>query len=63
MISLVDLNVNYPVVYSDQKIERKVGILGTPTSFLVDRDSNVVHKHIGVVSKKVLTDEIATLLK
>lgn len=58
-----DLNVNYPVVYSDQKIEREVGILGTPTSLLLDRDGNVAHKHVGVVAKEVLAGEIETLLE
>lgn len=58
-----DLNVNYPVVYSDQKVEGQVGILGTPTSFLLDRHGNVAHKHVGVVAKEVLAGEIETLLE
>lgn len=57
-----DLKVNYPVVYSDQKIEREAGILGTPTSFLLDRNGNIVHKHMGVVAKEVLAAEIGPLL-
>ncbi len=57
-----DLKVNYPVLYSDQNIERQAGILGTPTSFLLDRDGYIVHKHIGVVAKETLASEIGALL-
>lgn len=57
-----DLKVNYPVVYSDQKIEREAGLLGTPTSFLLNRDGSIVHKHLGVVTKKDLAAEIEPLL-
>lgn len=56
------LNVNYPIVYSDRKIEDQVGILGTPTSFLLDRAGNVVHKHIGVATKATLAAEIGALV-
>ena len=58
-----ELEINYPLVLSDLKIEEQAGgILGVPTTFLIDRDGRVVSKHIGLVGKETLRQEIETLL-
>ena len=58
-----ELEINYPLVLSDLKIEEQAGgIFGVPTTFLVDRDGRIVSKHIGLVGKETLQQEIETLL-
>ena len=58
-----ELEINYPLVLSDGKIEEQAGgILGIPTTFLIDRDGRIVSKHIGLVSKETLQQAIETLL-
>jgi hypothetical protein len=57
-----NFKVNYPILYSDEKIEWQFGLIGTTTSVLVDRDGAIIRKHIGVVTKHTLESEIGTLL-
>ena len=58
-----ELEINYPLVLSDGKIEEQAGgILGIPTTFLIDRDGQIVAKHVGLVSKATLQQAIETLL-
>ena len=59
-----ELEINYPLVLSDLRIEEQAGgILGIPTTFLIDRDGQVVSKHLGLVGKETLQQEIEALLE
>ena len=58
-----ELEINYPLVLSDVTIEDQAGgIFGVPTTFLIDRDGRVVSKHVGLVGKERLQQEIETVL-
>jgi hypothetical protein len=39
------------------------GISGLPTTFIIDRNGNIVTSHEGLVSQEVLEHEIRPLLK
>lgn len=55
--------INYPVVYSDNKVITDFGgIESIPTSFIIDQKGNVVNKHIGLYPKYVYEEEIKELL-
>ncbi len=56
--------INYPVVIGDEKISRDYGgIEGIPTTFVIDRQGNIVSKHIGYVDKAQFERELKPLLK
>jgi len=58
-----DFGINYPLAMGNRKVvEAFGGIRGIPTSFLIDRDGNIVAKHVGYTSKGTLKDEIEPLL-
>lgn len=57
--------INYTILYRDQ--ERKIvdvfgGIKGIPTTFIIDREGNVVNKFVGLREKEVFRDAIEPLL-
>ncbi len=39
------------------------GVFGLPETFITNRDGKIIYKHIGPITKKILTDEIVPLLK
>jgi thiol-disulfide isomerase/thioredoxin len=42
--------INYPVVYGDGKVVQAYGgIEAIPTSFIIDREGNVVNKYVGLI--------------
>lgn len=56
--------VNYPVLMADSKITRDFGgIVGIPTSFLVNKSGNVVKSYPGYVPSSMLESDIAALLE
>lgn len=56
-------NINYKLVLGNQEIaDLYGGITGIPTTFIIDRDGNIVNKHIGFATKEVFEDEIRKLL-
>lgn len=56
--------INYPVVYYDEKVLNDYGgIESIPTSFIIDKDGNVVNKHVGLYPKYIYEEEIKELLK
>jgi cytochrome c biogenesis protein CcmG/thiol:disulfide interchange protein DsbE len=58
------MNVNYPVVISDNETPRNFGnILGIPTSFLVDRGGNVRKRYDGYVDSETLERDLLQILK
>ncbi|HSR35868.1 MAG TPA: TlpA disulfide reductase family protein [Desulfurivibrionaceae bacterium] len=58
------MNVNYPVVLSDNDTPRNFGnILGIPTTFLVDKDGNVRKRYDGYVDHETLERDLLQFLK
>ena len=58
------MEYNYPIVYGDDKVVADYGgIQGIPTAFVVDKNGNVVDKHIGLVPKDTYVEKIKKLLK
>ncbi len=56
--------INYPVVYYNEKVLNDYGgIESIPTSFIIDKDGNVVNKHVGLYPKYIYEEEIKELLK
>ena len=51
------------VMGDDKTAELFGGLLGLPTTFLVDRQGNYYSKHQGLVSKDDVEEELLTLLK
>jgi thiol-disulfide isomerase/thioredoxin len=57
------MKINYPVAIVGPEIEQKFGgILGLPTSFVVDTQGRVVQKHIGLRDPAIYDAEIRVLL-
>jgi thiol-disulfide isomerase/thioredoxin len=58
-----DYKINYPVVYGNEDVSNKFGgIRAIPTSFIIDKDGNIVDKHVGLVSKSVYENKIKEIL-
>jgi len=57
-----DHRMNYPVVMSTPEIERMFpGIAALPTSFIVDRESRIVQKHVGMLTAAMTDVETRAL--
>ena len=55
--------INYPVFMADPDVTEGFGrVTGIPVSFLVNRQGQLVKKHIGYVEHDILAEEIKTLL-
>jgi len=55
-------HMNYPVVMSTPAIEKLFpGISALPTSYVVDRESRVVQKHVGMLTARVTEGEMRHL--
>ncbi|MHB1014962.1 MAG: peroxiredoxin family protein [Desulfurivibrionaceae bacterium] len=58
------MEINYPVVLSDSQTPRAFGgILGIPTSFLVNKEGNVVKRYDGYVDHQTLVNDLNAILK
>ena len=45
--------INYPVVYGNYDVVMKYGgIEGIPTSFVIDREGNILNKYVGLIPKE-----------
>ncbi len=59
-----DLEINYPIVLSNEKILKEIGgIIGVPTTFILDRRGWVAMKHVGLASREQLLAKIEELLE
>jgi thiol-disulfide isomerase/thioredoxin len=59
---VADRRMNYPVVMSTPEIEKLFpGVNALPTSFIVDRDSRIVQKHVGMLTAAVTEQETRAL--
>jgi cytochrome c biogenesis protein CcmG, thiol:disulfide interchange protein DsbE len=55
--------INYPVAVAPNDLQAKFGgILGLPTTFLLDEAGRLVQKHVGVVNPSLYETEIRALL-
>lgn len=56
--------INYPVVLGDETIVNAFGgVEGIPTTFIIDHDGQIIHKHVGYTDKAEFEAEIKPLLK
>jgi peroxiredoxin len=55
--------INYPVVLADNKIvDAFGGIDGLPTTFIIDRNGNIVKQHLGFTPPTTIEKEVKALL-
>ena len=56
-------SINYPVLMADEITARNFGgVVGIPTSFLVNKEGNVVKKYPGYVPHAVLENDIKEIM-
>jgi peroxiredoxin len=56
-------SINYPVLMADAATARNFGgVVGIPTSFLVNKEGNVVKKYPGYVPHEVLEQDIKKIM-
>lgn len=56
-------SINYPVLMADESTARAFGgVAGIPTSFLVNKDGNVVKKYPGYVPHSILVKDIEKIM-
>ena len=55
--------INYPVALGDAKLaDQYGGVLGLPVTFVIGRDGQIYHKHIGLTDMALLDGEIKRAL-
>ena len=55
--------INYPILMTDGKVDKAFGgILGIPTTFVIDSVGNIRQKYVGYRDKAVFETDIKTLL-
>ena len=57
-----EFGINYPVVIGASNIAEYFGGAGIPSTFIINRNGNVVARHIGFASKETFEREITPLL-
>jgi thiol-disulfide isomerase/thioredoxin len=58
------IGINYPVVYGNLEVTQQYGgVEGIPTSFIINKNGDIVDKHVGLVDKSEYTELINKLLK
>jgi len=64
LISFIEyFGINYPVVLGNMEVSDSYGnIQAIPTSFIIDQEGNIINKHIGLIPKSILVEEINSLL-
>jgi thiol-disulfide isomerase/thioredoxin len=54
--------INYPIVMATPDIERAFpGVVGLPTSFMVDREGRIMAKHVGLLNARMTEQETRAL--
>jgi thiol-disulfide isomerase/thioredoxin len=57
-------NINYPIVLWSEKVVEDYGNIGAiPTSFIIDKDGNIVNKFVGLMPKESFVEQINSILK
>ena len=52
---------SYVGIDKDGKIAFDFGVFGLPETFIINKDGDIIYKHIGPLTKKIIEDEIAIL--
>ncbi len=56
--------IDYPVAMGDAKLaDQYGGVLGLPVTFVIGRDGQIYHKHVGLTDTALLEAEIKQLLE
>lgn len=56
--------IDYPVAVGDAKLaDHYGGVLGLPVTFVIGRDGQIYHKHVGLTDMALLEGEIKQLLE
>lgn len=59
-----EYKINYPILIGTDEVYQKYGgIDAIPTTFIIDKNGKILKKHIGLVEKEVLINEIKQGLK
>jgi len=59
-----EMQINYPLLIGDEKVFYDFGgLVGLPTTFVIDRQGKVVDKHVGLVGPNVFEQRILSLLQ
>jgi peroxiredoxin len=45
------LKINYPVVIGSEGLASRYGLIGLPTTFLIDREGRIAATHVGIISR------------
>ncbi len=56
------LTINYPVVIGNEGLASRYGMIGLPTTFLVDREGRIAATHIGIITRGDVENTIMRLL-
>jgi len=57
------MGINYPVVYfNDKVINDYGGINAIPTTFIIDKNGNIIKKYVGLYPKSVLEQQLNELM-
>ena len=48
-------------IYRDGKIAFDFGVFGLPETFIINKNGEIIYKHTGPLTKKIIEDEIAIL--
>lgn len=58
-----DLGMNYPVIFTSSKLEADLGgIPSIPTAFVIDRENNIIERHVGFGDPEFWEKELAPLI-
>jgi thiol-disulfide isomerase/thioredoxin len=56
--------INYPIVIWNEKVVEDYGnVSAIPTSFIINKDGNIVNKFVGLTSKESFIEQINSILK
>lgn len=59
-----EFGINYPIVFGDHKIEKQYGgIIGYPTSIIIDRNGNIAERITGEFTKEIFEEKVKPLLE
>jgi cytochrome c biogenesis protein CcmG/thiol:disulfide interchange protein DsbE len=58
-----DFNINYTVLFATQEVVQSYGnIESIPTSFIIDKNGNIVNQYVGLTPKETYVSEIKKLI-
>ena len=57
-----EYNINYPILVDDKNIMEIWGIRAIPTTFVFDRDGQIVFKNVGMMTREQIRNVIENIL-